>query len=160
VSEPPRFIVDAMHGSLARKLRIFGFDAIYFRDGTDPELIRTARKQRRIIITSDRGLVVSAARSASASVIFVSGSTDRQRILAIEAFAKAAAVSLERGPSRCADCNAELKRVAASEARSELPDKIAHRHRLYHRCPDCGRLYWKGRHWKKLRTLSSLLPTQ
>ncbi len=34
----PRFVADAMLGSLARKLRIFGFDTLYFREGPDLEL--------------------------------------------------------------------------------------------------------------------------
>ncbi|HVB95073.1 MAG TPA: Mut7-C RNAse domain-containing protein [Nitrososphaerales archaeon] len=45
VKSRPRFIADAMLGSLARKLRIFGFDTSYFSDGRDIELEDLARKE-------------------------------------------------------------------------------------------------------------------
>ncbi|RPJ50546.1 MAG: hypothetical protein EHJ95_06850, partial [Methanobacteriota archaeon] len=31
----PRFLVDAMLGDIARKLRIFGFDTLYMKDTSD-----------------------------------------------------------------------------------------------------------------------------
>ena len=45
-----------MLGSLARKLRIFGYDTLYFREGSDAELERVAIAEDRVIVTADRGL--------------------------------------------------------------------------------------------------------
>ncbi len=55
MGRPPRFVADAMLGSLARKLRIFGFDTLYFKDGGDSELLKLAKSEGRILLTSDDG---------------------------------------------------------------------------------------------------------
>ena len=39
---PPRLLVDAMLGRLARWLRLMGYDAAYYRAGSDEELARLA----------------------------------------------------------------------------------------------------------------------
>ena len=52
----PRFIADVMLGSLARWLRILGFDTIYFRAIDDNELIKIARQQERTLLTRDTGI--------------------------------------------------------------------------------------------------------
>ena len=69
MQNPPRFVADAMLGSLARKLRIFGFDTLYFKEGDDTALERLARKEGRIIITSDRLLSRDAERLGLRSVL-------------------------------------------------------------------------------------------
>ena len=78
-SEPTRFIADAMLGSLARKLRIFGFDTLYFREGSDAELEMVARTETRIILTSDRALLEHAVR-AGLPALMMSGKGDRARL--------------------------------------------------------------------------------
>src|SRR5208283_689191 len=52
----PRFVADVMLGSLARWLRILGFDTIYFRVIDDNELIKIALQQERILLTRDTGI--------------------------------------------------------------------------------------------------------
>jgi uncharacterized protein with PIN domain len=56
--EEPRFLVDAMLGSLARRLRLLGFDAAY-TISSDDELIGKAIRENRIIITMDTELATS-----------------------------------------------------------------------------------------------------
>lgn len=51
-----RFIADVMLGSLARWLRILGYDTLYFRAIDDNELIKMARQQERILLTRDTGI--------------------------------------------------------------------------------------------------------
>jgi len=44
------FLVDAMLGNVAKKLRLFGFDSEYFSDIDDSKLIEKAKNENRIII--------------------------------------------------------------------------------------------------------------
>lgn len=148
-----------MLGSLARKLRIFGFDTAYFREGSDRRLLDLAREEGRIILTSDRELAALAARRGVHSIL-IEGSNDRQRLRSLQQDAARSSVPLVPARSRCALCNVELVHLDAARARTEVPHSVAERHRTYYRCPKCSRLYWKGSHWRKLRNLSVLLDSR
>src|SRR5512145_1052847 len=50
------FFADSMHGSLARKLRIFGMDTAYSSSISDERILRECSDQRRILLTSDKEL--------------------------------------------------------------------------------------------------------
>ncbi|MDA4118800.1 MAG: Mut7-C RNAse domain-containing protein [Thaumarchaeota archaeon] len=160
--EPPRFIADAMLGSLARKLRIFGFDTLYFKDGDDAELESLARKEERVIVTSDLALSRDAGRRG-ARTLLVRGKTDKARLLSIaealgpETFAQKG----RRTSSRCALCNGVLEELGKREARkTPIPARVVARHRLFFRCASCAKVYWRGKHWDRLRRLSSSLRTK
>jgi uncharacterized protein with PIN domain len=158
---PPRFIVDAMLGSTARKLRIFGFDTIYFRDGGDSDLEALGKKERRIILTSDKVLFAHALRRGNRAVL-VEGRSDRARLISILRQA-GPELSPRKGErvSRCAVCNGELQVLKRRDAAKEgIPAKVLARHRLFFRCTSCSKLYWKGGHWERIRRLSSSLTTK
>jgi uncharacterized protein len=159
VSGQVRFVADAMLGSLARKLRIFGFDTVYFRDGPDSELLELAKAQGRVILTSDRALAAGA-RRRGVLVLLVEGRSERKRLASLEEGAKRESFSLEAGVSRCALCNAPLEPLSSPYVEAHLPAGVKSRHRVYHRCPECDKLYWKGSHWRKLMRLSSILSRQ
>ena len=52
----PRLPVDAMLGRLVRWLRLMGYDAAYWRDGSDEALIAAAQADDRLIVTRDHAL--------------------------------------------------------------------------------------------------------
>ena len=159
MDEGPKFVADAMLGSLARKLRIFGFDTLYFREGSDSDLERIARVENRIIVTSDRSLVAHSTR-AGLTAFGVFGRNDRQRLGSLVEQARGGAVSLRAGPPRCALCNGVLERLARSQVSGSLPESVAMRHRLFYWCSACRKFYWRGGHWSRMRGLSSLLRQQ
>ena len=51
-----KYVVDSMFGSLARKLRILGFDSYYASNLRDDDAIQIGLDQNRTIITADREL--------------------------------------------------------------------------------------------------------
>lgn len=151
--EGPRFLVDAMLGSLARKLRIFGFDSVYFRDGTDAQLELLARKDGRVILTSDRMLAKNAP-AKKIEALLVIGDNDKERLHSLVQEAQIASIKLLPGESRCPDCNGVLKITKRSELVQRIPESVSARHRLFYACLECGKVYWKGGHWSRLRRLS------
>jgi uncharacterized protein len=155
---PPRFIVDAMLGSTARKLRIFGFDTLYFREGGDANLEAVGRKERRIILTSDKALFAHSLRRGNQAIL-VEGRNDRARLDSILGQAGPQLASGgDKRVSRCAVCNGELEVLKrADAAKEEIPEKVLARHRLFFRCTSCSKLYWRGGHWERIRRLSSSL---
>lgn len=138
-----------MLGSLARKLRIFGFDTEYFR-GDDRELERLARKEGRVILTADRALAQHA-KSRRQRAILIEGKTDGARLTSLR---KQLGPHRPEGPGRCAVCNGELASASKAEVSARVPPSVLARHRSFYRCESCDRLYWKGGHWRRLRRLS------
>jgi uncharacterized protein with PIN domain len=159
VSGQVRFVADAMLGSLARKLRIFGFDTVYFREGPDSELLALAKAQGRVVLTSDQALAAGAKRRGVVALL-VEGRSERKRLASLEEGAKLGSLFIKAGASRCALCNTPLEPLKRLHVEADLPAGVKSRHRVYHRCPECDKLYWKGSHWRKLMRLSSILPRQ
>lgn len=158
----PRFIADAMLGTVARKLRIFGFDTVYFSEGGDPELETLARREKRVILTSDKRLFAHS-EGRRLQVILVEGKTDGARLRSVARQA-GPGITLRLGggrASRCAVCNGELELIERRDAvASEIPPKVLARHRLFYVCRSCSRHYWRGKHWDRLRRLSYSLNTK
>jgi uncharacterized protein with PIN domain len=148
-----------MLGSLARKLRIFGFDTLYFREGPDAELLALAKAEERVVLTSDRALAADARRSDVVALL-IEGRNERERLRSLEERTREESLVLSHGTSRCAFCNTLLLSLTRPHVEAELPTGVARRHRIYYRCPKCDKLYWKGSHWKKLKRLSSILPRE
>ena len=155
---PPRtkFAVDAMHGSLARKLRAIGFDSAYYMRGEDSGIIELAARGGRVILSSDRSLV-SRASSCGLPAILLRGKSDGSRIREISLGAKRLGIALRRGGSLCSLCGGELETLSRAGVSGLVPPSIERRHRLFFRCTSCGHLYWHGGHWKKLRSLTRQL---
>ena len=149
---PTRFLADAMLGSLARKLRAFGFDTTYYASGGDEGMIKHAGAERRVILTSDK-VLFARATSVRLPALLIEGKTDGRRISSLLRKARAARVLIRRGAPLCSLCNGELARVSRKEASSMVPASVWRRHRLFFHCLKCGQSYWRGGHWKKLSGL-------
>ncbi|HUF82235.1 MAG TPA: DUF5615 family PIN-like protein, partial [Burkholderiales bacterium] len=52
-----RFVADVHLGTLARHLRLLGFDTVWRNDLEDDAIIALARDERRIILTRDKGIL-------------------------------------------------------------------------------------------------------
>ena len=154
----PKFIVDAMLGSLARKLRIFGFDTNYYKSGEDSDLLSLAREEGRAIVTSDRTLGETAGRRGLLAFVVV-GRRDRERIISLVELAERSYCPLEGGDPLCALCNGSLSEAKRENVRGLLPSKLVAKHRTYYICKKCGKVYWHGSHWSRLRKIEVLIAT-
>ncbi|MDE3086817.1 MAG: hypothetical protein KGJ77_08625 [Acidobacteriota bacterium] len=54
---------------------------------------------------------------------------------------------------RCLECNGVLEDVAKAEVEGRLPPRTRQDFEEFRRCPGCGRVYWKGSHYDRLRDL-------
>lgn len=145
-----------MLGSLARKLRAFGFDTSYYRGGEDSDLIRLASSDGRIVLSSDKSLV-DRARARKLAALLITGGTEGKRISSLGSGAIDAGLMLSRGEPRCSVCNGNLERIPRAKVKGRVPPLVETRHRLFYRCLACGKYYWRGSHWKKLRWLERQL---
>ena len=56
------FVADCMLGRLAKWLKILGFDVLFFSKAEDKDLVELARRESRVLLTRDSGLIEKNAR--------------------------------------------------------------------------------------------------
>lgn len=151
-----RFLADAMLGSLARKLRALGFDAAYYKSGNDAALLAAAAREGRVVLTADRDLATRAA-SKGVRAVLLTQKSDGARISAMSRACRDAGFAIVRGEPLCSVCGGDLEALRRSAVAGMVPPSVERRHRLFFRCLSCGKLYWRGSHWKKLRSLARRL---
>ena len=147
----PRFVLDTHLGKLARHLRMAGFDCLYRNDYRDSELITTAVAEHRIILTRDKGLLKQ--RLVTRGYFVRHTESEEQLREVVRALQLDTAL---RPFTRCRECNAELREVPKAEVLERLPEKVRGAYERFQLCPGCGRIYWEGTHYARLRRLLDL----
>jgi len=147
-SAAPRFVADAHLGKLARHLRLAGFDCLWSRDWDDGALVDAAVAEDRIVLTRDKGVL---RRRAVARGRFVRAvESEAQLAEVVRAFGLRAQL---RPFSRCRECNVPLEDATKGAVEALLPEKVRALYTRFRRCPGCGRVYWEGTHFERLRTV-------
>ena len=142
----PRFVLDVHLGRLAAYLRMLGFDASYQNHSTDERLAEVSRGEHRILLTRDVGLLK---RGSVTHGHYVRATKPRQQL--VEVVGRFDLARLTRPFSRCLRCNALLEPAGKDEVRHRIPAQVALLHEEFPRCPECGRAYWKGGHFRRMR---------
>jgi uncharacterized protein with PIN domain len=132
-----------MLGTLAKWLRILGYDAIYDPGLDDYQLMRLARAGDRVLLTRDREL----ARRRGMQTLLI-----RSQVLDEQIQQVLSELDLELAPSfsRCPVCNEKLVPLDRQEARSRVPPYVAKTQEQFRLCPGCERVYWPGSHWEQM----------
>lgn len=139
--EPRRFVLDVHLGTLARRLRLLGFDTWYRSHADDEELAVMSAAERRILLTRDIGLLK---RSMVVHGAWVRATDPSAQILEV-------VDRFELGPrlapySRCIRCNGSLRPAADTEVEQKVPPRARAAHDTFHLCGTCGQAYWHGTH--------------
>ena len=143
-----RFVLDGHLGTLARRLRLLGFDCVYARDADDKDLVEVSQAELRIILTRDRCLLRR--RAVSHGYLVRSDQPDEQVREIIRRFQLDS--SLEPF-TRCPACNGQLVPVEKAAIEHRLPPGTRRTYDDFRTCPDCGRDYWRGAHRTHLERL-------
>jgi uncharacterized protein with PIN domain len=140
-----RFVADVHLGTLARNLRLLGFDTIWERDLGDETIIDIAVRDRRIILTRDKGIL----KNGRVTHGYWLRGTDPSEQLGevIDALDLADCIDAY---TRCMECNGVLESIRRSEAAGSVPLQVFLVHREFKRCASCGRTYWRGSHLRRL----------
>ncbi len=146
--DPIRFVLDGHLGTLARYLRMAGFDTQYRNDVGDAELARISAETGRVLLTRDRGLLKRR--------IVVYGywlrAHDPQDQLA-EVAERFALADHARPLSRCPRCNGVLRGVDKAAIAHRLAPLTRRYYDEFRICPDCDQLYWRGSHVAGIESL-------
>ncbi len=136
-----------MLGRAARFLRLFGFDTLYKNSYTDPELLKIAAEEKRILLTRDVALYRQAKKLDVQSVLLV----EKNYINQIASLCNKLTIDLELDPlnSRCATCNAIIAPISKDEVEGRVPERTLEVFDEYWICTNeqCAKIYYQGPHW-------------
>ena len=141
------FACDAMLGGLARWLRAAGYDASWKADIDDWELIRVARYEERILLTSDTGIFRRGViRDGEIPALFVPHNLTIQEQLSFVL----KQLNLPLLKPRCMACGGGLLEVARDQAEGRVPPRSFAWLNQFWECDRCRRVFWPGTHWQRI----------
>jgi len=149
--QPPgrlRFVADAHLGGLARLLRMAGFDTIYRNTMDDGEIEELALDAGRIVLTRGRELLK---RRGVEFGCYVRALHAQEQLH--EVFDRYRLAERARPFTLCLHCNAPLRSVAKAEVLDRLPPAVRASQEVFTTCDCCGRVFWKGSHWKRMAAM-------
>ncbi|MCK4365340.1 MAG: Mut7-C RNAse domain-containing protein [Thermoplasmatales archaeon] len=142
-----KFLCDQMLGTLAKWLRIYGFDTFYAsRDMDDPELLGISKKDNRILITRDKNLIIAARRENLKPIEINSTALDEQISIVLGDIKPDKTKIL----SRCIVCNAKVEDIKKQEVKDKVPKKVFENNDKFWFCKKCNKIYWQGSHYEKM----------
>jgi len=142
-----RFLCDEMLAQLCRYLRAAGYDAALARNGIrDGDLLRQSREEMRHFLTLDRRIHEHKSAHGVALLLESSRLEDQARTLA----SVFGLDWLARAFTRCLVDNTPLL-PATSIQRASIPWLPSRFDQSVAACPRCGRVYWRGSHYRRMR---------
>ncbi|MGB9677433.1 MAG: Mut7-C RNAse domain-containing protein, partial [Candidatus Ratteibacteria bacterium] len=114
-----KFIADGMCGGLARWLRLIGYDTLYFNTSKKIEIIRTAEKENRIILTKDKKLFLNFPEI----VFYLQGeNTKKQFEEVVKKFGLE--IKEENLFKICSLCNSQLEKIEKENVKNLVPEYV------------------------------------
>ncbi len=144
------FFVDAMLGNIAKKLRLLGYDSKYFSDIDDEQLIDTAKKEDRIIISKDENLIKKA-KKLGMKPVFIMKNNEMDQFLEIISQLNLNISQINGDTARCPKCNSDTESVDKESIKETIPQMIYQINLKFWKCSACDQIYWEGTHIKNLQ---------
>jgi len=141
-----RFVVDTHLGRLAAYLRMAGFDAVYRNDWPDSALAQSSAAEDRVLLTRDIALLK---RAIVRYGYYVRETAPRRQF--VEILRQFDLVALVRPFARCLRCNGSVESCPREAVADRLPPRSGAHYREFWMCTGCGRVYWKGSHYERMR---------
>ncbi len=144
----PRFLADGHLARLARYLRLLGFDTLCPMTADATRKIRTARDEKRVILTRSRRL---AADPRLTHALLVLAEDPREQLA--EIVDRLHLHDAARPFTRCLLCNERVVEVEKGAIAERLEAETRAHFDAFRRCPHCDRVYWEGSHHRRLSRL-------
>lgn len=145
-ARPFRFVLDVHLGTLAKALRMLGFDTVYSKALHDAEIARIAESEQRIVLTRDIGLLKQ--KIITHGHWLRSQHTTEQLA---EVISRYNLLKELKPMERCLLCNSLLRVVEKERVVHRLPPKTQLYFNEYYHCASCDKVYWKGSHYEHMQ---------
>ena len=139
-----KFVADAMLGTLAKWLRIMGYDTFY-QPLYKPGQVQSLVHEGRILLTRN----TRSELDRGAAVFIHSDHVGEQ----LGQLKKEGCVTGDRTRwfTRCMLCNETLREAPTETARENVPEHVFFEHpKGIQFCPSCGRFFWPGSHRQRM----------
>ena len=144
----PKFVLDVHFGTLARYMRMFGFDTKYENDYSDEQIIDISLNEKRAILTRDLGILKQTRVTHGYWVRNTKPVKQVEEI--IERFDLKNEITEF---SRCITCNSILKPVEKEKVADRVPPKVYNYQTEFYLCKECNKVYWKGSHYVNMNLM-------
>ena len=144
-----KYLCDQMLGTLAKWLRLFGFDTFYAnQDITDEKILEISEKEKRILITRDKELVIRAKKKNIQFFKIITIDLDEQ----LKTVLKNTKIDEKNILSRCSLCNNLVDEIKKTEIKNRVPEKVFENKERFWYCHECDKTYWMGSHYNKIQS--------
>ena len=134
-----------MLGSMAKWLRILGYDTKYVKNMKDEEIAKIAREEERILLTRDKKL---ASKFKNSIYLENNGLKNQLRRIIKEL---ALEIDDKNLLTRCIICNEKIEKIDKEKVKGMVPEHVYESHEEFYICPKCKRIYWIGTHFKNMK---------
>lgn len=141
-----------MLGTIAKKLRMLGYDSKYFGTINDDELVLIAKKENRVVITRDHLLAINTTQH-DIMTIEIHSKTEREQLVEIANKMGWKKLTLAVPNARCSLCNVTLEKTSKEQIIDKVPPRIAEYVQEFWKCSECSHIYWVGTHIRNLEKL-------
>jgi len=141
-----------MLGRLTRWLRLSGYDVFYSKELGDRHILELALMEGRILLTRDKNLREGAEAQGIDSVLVISNDLVSQ----LRQLTEGKGVDVKTTPdiARCPLCNSALKAAKKTEVEGKVPESVLRDVEDFWTCSSCGKIYWHGGHWDKIKEIA------
>lgn len=136
-----------MLGTLAKWLRIIGFDTYFADQKTDDlELLKIAKKQNRVLITRDKELIQRCKKQKIKHIQMFTTDLDEQ----IKQILKNFELDEKLFLTRCLLCNSIVTKIDKKNVFGKVPKKVFENNDDFWYCKKCDKIYWMGTHTRNM----------
>jgi len=142
----PKFVLDVHLGTLAKYLRMLGFDSLYNNSYIDEEIVKISLNEKRAILTKDREILK---RSEVTRGYWIRKTKAIEQLE--EVIQRFNLKNMINEFSRCLVCNSVLKIISKEKIINRLPKKVSEWQNEFYYCKQCDKIFWKGSHHTKMK---------
>ncbi len=144
----PSYILDVHLGTLAKYLRMLGFDSLYQNDYGDEQIVKISLETSRTILTKDRGILK---RTEVNHGYLVRNEDPAKQV--VEVLRRFDLKNHIEQFSRCLECNSLLQKIGKDEVSDMIPEKVKLCQTDFYICSGCKKIYWRGTHYEKMQKI-------
>lgn len=141
----PDFIAERNLARLTRWLRILGYDTLNYKNISFNNLIRIARRDRRIVLTRNQKHAKS---NYKFSRVLIKSDNLEKQLRELDSFITFDEKFLF---TRCPNCNKILFLIDKRKIVDLIPEKVYKNFAEFKVCRRCGKIYWQGTHYRDFK---------
>lgn len=143
-----------MLGSLAKWLRIIGYDTFY-PDATmnDDLVLQIAQREKRLLLSRDKELLIRAKKILVPVLAIHTTNLSEQ----LQQILKEIPIDEKKILTRCTLCNTLLRSIEKGGIKDKIPEKVFQTRDKFWVCTTCSKYYWMGTHYENMREKINIL---